>query len=103
MVNMIRYSMTIDVLTMCLVYFGSIFCADHVRVYGFLYLTSTSRLRNTCIPAGACSLLLKLLPCCRAALIRNERVAQAFARAATSELQQQQLPSKSTSAASEFV
>ena len=87
---------------MCLIYFGRIFCADHVRTYGILYHTSTSRLRNTRIPAGACCLLLKLLSCCRAALIRNGRVAQAFARAATSELQQQQLPSKSTSAASEF-
>ena len=41
------------------------------------YHTSTSRVRSTRTPAGARCLLLS---CCCAALIRNERVARAFAR-----------------------
>ena len=54
-----------------------------IRIYSGVYITcimyhsSTSWIRNARTPAGAYCLLL---PCCRAALIRNEWVARAFAR-----------------------
>ena len=73
----IWYDIAWRLLSWCILYLWThILCGSRTYVR-ILYHTSTRGIRNIRTPAGTCCLLLS---CCRAALIRNERVTRAFAR-----------------------